>query len=245
MHFPGRFQKRRAMASRGGLLRLSRMSRQIDGIIFDMDGVLCDSEPFINEAAIRMFAEVHNARVQPEDFIPFVGAGEDRYLGGVAEKYGITLSIPEDKRRTYAIYLEIIKGRLRPLPGAVQFIAAARRRELKLAVATSADRIKMEGNLREIGIPVSAFDAVVTGNDVERKKPDPQVFLLAADRLGLAPSRCLVVEDAPNGILAGKAAGSTCLGILSSFPEQALRTAGADFVAPDLAHVPDDALGER
>ena len=218
------------------------MDNQIDGIIFDMDGVLCDSEPFINEAAIRMFAEVHHTRVRPEDFIPFVGTGEDRYIGGVAEKYGIKLSMPEDKRRTYAIYLEIIKGRLKPLPGSVQFIAESRRRGLKLAVATSPDRIKMEGNLAEIGIPATAFDAVVTGNDVDRKKPDPQVFLLAAARLELAPSRCLVVEDAPNGILAGKAAGARCLGIMSSFSEQALRAAGADVIAPDLAHVPPELL---
>src|SRR6478672_2727314 len=115
------------------------MARRIDGIIFDMDGVLCDSEPFINEAAIRMFAQVHGVRVQPEDFIPFVGAGEDRYIGGVAEKYGIALSMPRDKERTYAIYLEIIRGTLKPLPGAVEFIADARRRGMKLALATSAD----------------------------------------------------------------------------------------------------------
>ena len=218
------------------------MARRIDGIIFDMDGVLCDSEPFINEAAIRMFAQVHGVRVQPEDFIPFVGAGEDRYIGGVAEKYGIALSMPRDKERTYAIYLEIIRGTLKPLPGAVEFIADARRRGMKLALATSADRIKMEGNLREIGIPPAAFDAIVTGNDVQRKKPDPQVFLLAAQRLGLDPGRCLVVEDAPNGIRAGKAAGSSCLGIMSSFSEEALREAGADFIAADLAHVPREAV---
>src|SRR5690242_295877 len=105
----------------------------IQGIIFDMDGVLCDSEPFINEAAIRMFAQVHGVKVQPDDFLPFVGAGEDRYVGGVAEKYGVRLSMPADKNTTYAIYLQIIRGRLHPLPGAVEFIAEARRRGLKLA----------------------------------------------------------------------------------------------------------------
>jgi len=212
----------------------------IQGIIFDMDGVLCDSEPFINEAAIRMFHEAHGVQVKPDDFIPFVGAGEDRYIGGVAEKYGVKLSMPADKNKTYEIYLRIIRGRLHPLPGAVEFIADARRRGLKLAVATSADKIKMDGNLREIGIPTSSFDAIVTGNDVQRKKPDPQVFLLAAQRLGLDAGVCLVVEDAPNGIRAGKAAGAMCLGITSSFDAATLRDAGADFIAPDLAQVSDD-----
>jgi HAD superfamily hydrolase (TIGR01509 family) len=178
--------------------------------------------------------------VQPDDFIPFVGAGEDRYIGGVAEKYGVNLSMPADKERTYAIYLDIIKGRLGPLPGAVQFIAASRARRLKLALATSADRVKMAGNLTEIGIRPAAFNAIVTGNDVQKKKPDPQVFLLAAKRLRLDPAKCLVVEDAPNGIRAGKAAGSNCLGITSSFTEKQLREAGADWIARDLAHVPDE-----
>ncbi|MFB3892828.1 MAG: HAD-IA family hydrolase [Phycisphaerae bacterium] len=208
------------------------------GIIFDMDGVLCDSEPFICEAACRMFAERHGVTVKPEDFIPFVGAGENRYIGGVAEKYGIALDLARDKARTYEIYLDIIKGRLRPLAGAREFIADCRRRGLKLAVATSADRVKMEGNLREIGLPVSTFDTTVNGLEIERKKPFPDIFRLAARRLGLPNSECLVVEDAPNGIQAAKAAGSRCLGLTTSFDEKALRAAGADWTAKDLAHVP-------
>ncbi len=152
----------------------------VQGVIFDMDGVLCDSEPFICEAACRMFAQRHGITVHPDDFIPFVGAGEDRYLGGPAEKHGVKLAMPADKDLTYKIYLEIIKGRLTPLPGAKQFIAACRQRGLKLAVASSADMVKVAGNLGEVGMPPSMFDACITGSDVERKKPDPQVFLTAA-----------------------------------------------------------------
>jgi HAD superfamily hydrolase (TIGR01509 family) len=189
-----------------------------------------------------MFKQVHNTHVECEDFVPFVGAGEDRYIGGVAEQYGVKLVMPRDKERTYAIYLQIIKGRLQPLPGAVQFIRSCRQSGLKLAVATSADHVKMAGNLEQIGIPAQSFDAIVTGNDVEKKKPDPQIFLLAAKRLGLDPKRCLVVEDATNGIRAGKAAGCRCLGLTTSFDADALRKAGADFIAADLSGVPAAAL---
>jgi len=206
--------------------------------MFDMDGVLCDSEPFICEAACRMFAERHGVYVRPEDFLPFVGAGEDRYLGGVAEQHGVRLTMPADKERTYAIYLEIIRGRLQPLPGVHGFIAAARAAGWRLAVATSADRVKLDGNLREIGLPADRFDAVVTGSEIERKKPAPDIFLLAAQRLGLPPSDCLVVEDAPNGLQAARAGGFRSLGLTSSFSAAALRAAGADWIAPDLAHVP-------
>lgn len=210
----------------------------IKAIIFDMDGVLVDSEPFICEAATRMFAE-HNLTVSPDDFIPFVGAGENRYIGGVAEKYGFPLDMERDKARTYAIYGEIAKGRLEPLAGAREFIAKARERGLKLAIASSADRIKVETNLREIGVPADMFDAVVSGLDVVRKKPDPEIFLHAAGKIGVEPSACLVVEDAVNGIAAAKAAGMRCLGLTTSFSPADL--ADADWTAPDLAHAPEGA----
>jgi HAD superfamily hydrolase (TIGR01509 family) len=210
-----------------------------------MDGVLTDSEPFILDAATRMFAERYRVAVKHDDFLPFTGAGEDRFIGGVAQKYGIQLSMPDDKLRTYAIYLEIIQGRLQPLAGAVDFLEDCRRRKLKCAVATSADRIKMQGNLKEIGIPLERFDAIVTGSEIERKKPDPQCFQVAAERLGLSNARCIVVEDAVNGVKAGRAAGSRVLGITTSFDAATLRAAGADWIAADLAHVPGDVLGSE
>lgn len=221
---------------------MSESNPQVRGVIFDMDGVLCDSEPFIYEAACRLFAERYGVEVKPGDFIPFVGTGENRYLGGVAEKYNIQLDIEADKQRTYEIYLQIIQGRLQPLPGVHYFITLCRQHNLRLAVATSADRIKMEGNLREIGLTPDSFDACVTGNDIERKKPHPDIFLQAAARLGLAAGACLVIEDAPNGIEAAKAAGAWCLGLTSSFSAEHLRSAGADWIAPDLAQVPHEVL---
>jgi HAD superfamily hydrolase (TIGR01509 family) len=214
------------------------------GLVFDMDGVLCDSEPFICEAAMRMFVERHGLQVRPEDFLPFIGAGEDRYLGGVAERYGIKWDLQEDKKRTYQIYLEIIRGRLKPLAGAGDVIAWCRRLGMRLAVATSADAIKMQGNLSEIGLPPEMFDVRVNGLEVVRKKPDPEIFSLAIRRLGLEPSECLVVEDAPNGIRAGKAAGAACLGLTTSFSAAELQAAGADWTAPDLAHVPPGVLAD-
>jgi len=216
--------------------------KEIHGVIFDMDGVLCDSEPFICEAAMRMFAERHGLQVAAEDFLPFVGTGENRYIGGVAEKYGVALDIEPDKARTYAIYLEIIRGRLGPLPGVREFLTRCRADGLKLAVATSADRLKMDGNLAEIGLPAETFDVCITGSDVQRKKPEPDIFITAARLLGLATKRCLVVEDAPQGVRAGKAAGCRVLGLATSFSAEELTEAGADFTARDLSRVPAGVL---
>lgn len=203
-------------------------------IIFDMDGVLCDSEPFILEAAMWMFETCHKSKVAAEDFLPFVGAGEDRYLGGVAEKHGITLNLKSDKASVYARYLTIIKGRLQPMNGVKEFIAQCRQRGQKLAVATSADLVKMEGNLKEIELPPDRFDACVNGLDIVNKKPDPEIFLTAAAKLNIPAADCIVIEDAPNGIQAAKAAGARCLGLTSSFSIQELNEAGADWVTNDL-----------
>jgi beta-phosphoglucomutase len=209
------------------------------GVIFDMDGVLLDSEPFICKAACMMFAE-KGLRVMPEDFLPFVGAGENRYIGGVAEKYGFSIDIASAKRRTYEIYLEIIKGQLQPLPGVHEFLAACREAGKRMALATSADPVKAEGNLKEIRLPFSTFDTVVTGLDVIHKKPDPEIFVTAARKLGLDPHDCLVVEDAVNGVAAAKAAGARCLALTTSFTKEKL--VGADWFAPTLAEAPAGVL---
>jgi len=214
------------------------MPGTVAGVIFDMDGVLCVSDHFMVAAAAQMFVERFGIKVAKPDFLPFYGAGEDRFLGGVAEKHGVTLQMPEDKNRAYAIYLDSIRGKLQPLPGVKEFIATCRQRGCKTAVASSADRIKVEGNLRELELATGYFDVIVTGSDVARKKPDPEIFLASAASLGVPASACVVVEDAPSGIRAAKAAGCRCLGLTTSFDEATLRAAGADWVSADLTHVP-------
>ncbi len=216
------------------------MSRPLLGVIFDMDGVLCDSEALTAEAGCRMFAETYNIRVDPREFEPFVGTGEDRYISGVADKHGIKLTMPRDKERMYAIYSEIACGKLSPLCGVHDFIAECRHRHLKLAVASSADRVKVDINLREISLPAETFNAVLSGSNATHKKPHPEVFLKASKCLGLDPAYCLVVEDAPSGVKAAKSACARCLGLTTSFSEAVLRESGADHIAPDLAHLPQD-----
>lgn len=218
---------------------MSQPSTLPRGVILDMDGVLLDSEPFICKAACRMFAEM-GLTVHPDDFKPFVGAGENRFIGGVAEKYGFPIDIEVVKKRTYDIYLEIIKGQIGPLPGVHAFLSACRQAGKRLALATSADDIKARGNLSEIKLPMNTFDSIVTGLSVVRKKPDPEIFLTAAHELGLDPRHCLVVEDAVNGVAAAKAAGARCLALTTSFSREQL--AGADWFAPNLAKAPPQAL---
>lgn len=212
------------------------MRGSIEAVIFDMDGVLTDSEWFIAEAALRMFKETHGVRVRHEDFLPFVGLGENRFLGGVAEQYGIRdFSVERDKQRTYEIYTDIVKGKLQALSGAVEFVGHCKNSGLKIALATSTDYVKMMANLREIGLDQGVFDALVNGLDVERRKPFPDLFLEAARRIQAEPKHCWVVEDSVGGVQAAKAAAMYCCALLTTFPEGDLRAAGADLIISDLS----------
>jgi HAD superfamily hydrolase (TIGR01509 family) len=211
----------------------------IKGVLFDMDGVLVDSEPFICKAAIMMFSEI-GLKVSPDDFRPFVGTGENRYIGGVAEKYGAVVDIEKVKARTYQIYETIIRGKLKPLPGAFDFVVLCRNRGFKIAIATSADTVKMEVNLKEIGMPATSFHATITGLEVENKKPFPDIYIKAAKKIMLKPEECLVVEDAVSGIEAAKSAGCRSLAVTSSFDKTSL--SAADWICESLKNVPEEAL---
>ena len=207
----------------------------IEAVIFDMDGVLVDTEEFICEAAMKYFAE-RGVQVKAEDFLDFVGMGENRYIGGVAERHGVPY-VPEMKRRVYEIYLDILPSMIRPVPGVEELLRRLRARRVPMAVATSADRIKMEANLRAIQVPLDWFGARVVGEDVARKKPAPDIYLEAARRLGVAPETCCVVEDAVNGIVAAKAAGMRCIAVESSFPAATLLAAAPDGIRPSMADI--------
>lgn len=212
----------------------------LKAVMFDMDGVLVDTEEYIRRAAMEMFEE-KGLSVRPEDFLPFVGAGDNRYVGGVAEKYGFPLDDEEGKQRTYRIYAGLAeKEGIEPLPGVVMFIELCRARGLKTAVATSADEFKMDINLTGSGIGRERFDVVTNGLEVEKKKPDPEIYLATARKLGLTPEECLVVEDAVNGVEAARAAGARCLALTTSFPAEHL--GAADWIAPDLSAYPAECL---
>ena len=213
---------------------------KIHAVIFDMDGVLVDSEPLINAAAISMFKE-KGLIVQPDDFLPFVGAGEDRYIGGVAEQHNFPLDLNEAKHRTYEIYLTLVPSQLRAFPGTLELVHSCRKAGLLTAVASSSDAIKVRANLDKIGLPMKFWDAVITGEDVTNKKPSPDIFLSAASKLAVHPLECVVVEDAINGIQAARAAGMRCVAVATTFPPDRLREAHvvrariADLVLSDFA----------
>ncbi|MBN1351603.1 HAD-IA family hydrolase [candidate division KSB1 bacterium] len=204
-------------------------------VIFDMDGVLVDSEPVIEAAAIRGLAEF-GVNAQPSDFIPFIGTGEIKYIGGVSEKYGVAYQTAM-KNRVYEIYLEIVDEKLKVQPGARHCLANLRRDGVPLVLASSADRIKINANLRVAGIPQNTFEVILSAEDVVHKKPSPEIYLKSAEKLGLPPDKCIVIEDALNGIQSAKAAGMACLAVSSTFDRKQLAREAPDHICDDLNEV--------
>ncbi len=213
----------------------------IKGILFDVDGVLIDSEIYIAAACIEFFKR-RGARVTRKDFEPFIGAGENKFIGGVAEKYGVEIEIESAKVEAYDIYNEMLIGNIPvnlgdgetipescEIKGIKEFIESAKSAGIKIAFATSADKIKLDMNMNALGFKIEDFDYGVWGNHITHKKPDPEIYLTAMKGLGLEAKDCLVIEDALNGVQAGKAAGCMCLGITGSFTKEQLKEASADF----------------
>lgn len=210
-------------------------------VLFDMDGTLIDSEAHNLMAAVELFKR-QGYEVKAEDFSPFIGGGADKYIRGVAQKYGVKFSdFGAAKSDLYSIYDELIKGNLQPVKGAHHFIARCRAKGMMIALATSADWVKLNSNLREFGATADDFDVVVQGLEVENKKPDPETFLKAAEKLFLSPSECVVFEDAPNGVEAAKAGGFTCVGVMTSFSAAELDK--ADYLVSDLSQVTPKMMG--
>lgn len=206
------------------------------GVIFDMDGVLVNSEYAMRSAAIESLERYGIHPVQ-KDFVDFTGMGEDRFIGGVAEKYGLAYR-EEMKDYAYALYVKRAKERVYVFPQTLQTLKAVRAAGCRVAVASAADAVKVRANLACVGVEADFFDALVTGSEVSRKKPDPEVFLKAAEKISVPPARCLVVEDALSGIAAAKAAGMSSAGVTTSFDVETLRLKAApDYIVPDIGGI--------
>lgn len=206
-------------------------------LIFDVDGVVADTEALNARASVLMFRQLYGVTVQPEDFQPFIGHGDERYVEGVAEQYGVTIATQAAVDRRAANFFALLRDEPLPAaPGVREIVAAARRDpEFKLAIATSGQQAKQFPVIEGTGLRLEWFDVVVTGDEVDRKKPDPQIYLRTAERLGLSPSRCIVFEDAPAGVAAAKAAGMTCVAVTTSAPREQLQA--ADLIVESLAEL--------
>lgn len=206
-------------------------------ILFDMDGVLIESEYLMRASAIRALAD-YGVQAKHEDFLEFTGMGEDRFVGGVAEKYGLTY-VPAMKELAYDYFGQDVKEQANIPDGVKEMLMELHSRDLTLAVCSAADLRKVKYNIQAIGVDESLFAALVTGSDVARKKPFPDIYLMGAQKVGVAPEDCLVVEDAISGIQAAHAAGMVAVGVPTTFTkEQLMENASPEFMLDEIKDLP-------
>ena len=190
-------------------------------ILFDMDGVLIESEFLMRHSAIQALAE-YGIEAKHEDFREFTGMGEDKFVGGVAEKYGHTYTF-DMKERAYDYFGQQVKELAHVPAGVKEMLLALHEKGLVMAVCSAADLRKVRYNIQAIGVDESIFSALITGSDVARKKPFPDIYLEGARRVGIDPKNCLVVEDAVSGITAAHAAGMDAVGVPTTFSKEELK----------------------
>eukprot|EP01025_Chloroclados_australasicus_P050779 TRINITY_DN587_c1_g2_i1.p2 TRINITY_DN587_c1_g2~~TRINITY_DN587_c1_g2_i1.p2 ORF type:complete len:317 (-),score=45.92 TRINITY_DN587_c1_g2_i1:230-1096(-) len=215
------------------------MQSSIEGVLFDMDGVLCNSEIPSREAACMLFKELYDLDVTPEEFVPFAGTGEVNFLGGVANLYGVPFDGESAKARFFEIYIGKYAqpGAGIGYPGARELIELCKQAGLKTAVASSADRVKVDANLLAAGIPQDLFDTIVSADRFERLKPAPDIFLTGAKELGLSTDQCLVIEDAAAGVQAARAAGMKVLGVTTTLSAEQMKGENPDGIFDDISKI--------
>jgi HAD superfamily hydrolase (TIGR01509 family) len=214
--------------------------KQRYGLIFDVDGLIADTEPINAKVTIRVLDEMFGLQgVTDDDFALGYGKGAEAYVKAGATVHGLELT-DEQAHAAAEVrerYLEetVRREGLPAFPGVLDLIRAALRQDgFRLAIATSATRELSEAILEAVRVPYQKM-VYVSGSDVTKKKPHPQIFLIAAERLGIEADRCVVFEDAPSGVQAAKAAGAKCIAVTNTVPAEKL--AQADRICDSLEEI--------
>jgi HAD superfamily hydrolase (TIGR01509 family) len=203
------------------------------GIIFDMDGVLVNSNPY-HKIALQQFARQHGHELSEKEL-------KEKVYGRTNREWLTNLfgALPEDKLRQYAeekeaLYRELFKADIAPVAGLLPFLQHLREHQVPVAIGTSAPRSNVDFTLRHTG--TEAYFAIVLDDTfVTHGKPDPEIYLKAAQALNLPNDRCIVIEDSLSGVEAGLRAGSKVIGITTTHTAEEL--AGTHLVIDDFTRL--------
>lgn len=200
----------------------------LKNIIFDMDGIIIDSNPTHIQAERETFAKF-DLNVPEEEWRSFKGRTHHDIFSTVVSKYG-SPSHDVDAMLAHRTHRFMkMASEVKLIPGADVFIRAARRQYSKLAITTSSRRDVLDAILPRHDI-LDNFDLIITGDQINKGKPDPEPYLVTLAGLGAPASEALVIEDADNGVVSAKRAGCFVAALTTSCTEQELLDAGADIV---------------
>jgi len=202
-------------------------------VIFDMDGVIADNMTY-HTRAWEIFIKRHASGLKIGDVTPHFGKTNTDLMSLV---FGRPLSPAEVERlgeEKEALYRELYALKMAPLPGLLTLLKRLRKMEIRTVIATSAPKINVDFTLDGLKLR-PWFDAVVDASEIKKGKPDPEIFLKAAEKAGCPPGKCLVFEDSIAGIQAGIRAGMKVIGVATTLPAEKLK--GTHLVIKDFRRV--------
>ena len=211
---------------------------EVNAVIWDMDGVIADTGPYHLEAWQRVM-EKRGVNFTAEDFRRNFGQRNDNIIRktlGRQISQAEMEAVAAEKEKTFR---NLVRRNVKPLPGVIKLIRLLREQGFRLAIASSGPIENIRLVLRSLGIE-ECFHAIVAGRDVAESKPSPQGFLLAAQKLGVKPGNCVVIEDAIVGVAACKSAGTRCVAVTNTNTRESLK--GADVIVDTLEKVAVDDL---
>lgn len=209
------------------------------GLIFDVDGVIGDTEAVNAEATARVFEELFGVSgVKRPDFDDGIGKGAQAYILAAARVHNVQIlpeQLAEAERLRERYIIELFSREPSIFDGVLKLINAALDADnFRAAIATSGSREISQAILESTGVPYQRM-TYITGDMVKHKKPDPELFLLAAADMEIAPADCVVFEDAPSGVKAAKAAGCKCIAVTNTTSAENLSQ--ADMICGNLTEL--------
>lgn len=210
-----------------------KSSHQLEAVLWDLDGVIADTAEYHYLAWKDVFSK-RGVNFTIDEFMLHFGQRHDTIIYDVLgrditdEEFD---AITEEKQENYR---RRVTDHIRPLPGAIELLTALKNQGIKSAIASSAPPENIDIIVRGLGIE-DCFQAVTAGTEVAEGKPSPQVFLRTAEKLGVEPGQCVVIEDAIAGVDAARQAGMKCVAVTNSHPRNILKR--ADLVVDTLEKV--------
>ncbi|EHB63877.1 MULTISPECIES: HAD family hydrolase [Paenibacillus] len=207
----------------------------IQAFIFDMDGVIIDSEPLHFEVDIQVMKDF-GAAITQEQLEKYVGMTNPEMWKLIREEYQLQRTVSEIIDYQLSNKIKILTAReMEPIDGIRELLADLKASGIPVGIASSSPPVFIQAVLDKFGL-LDAFNCIVSGEEVDRGKPAPDVYLKAAELLGSEPASCMVLEDARHGIAAAKAAGMQCIGFVNpNSGNQDL--SAADYVVRSIAEV--------
>ncbi|EGG31622.1 HAD family hydrolase [Paenibacillus sp. HGF5] len=186
----------------------------IQAFIFDMDGVIIDSEPLHFEVDIQVM-NYYGSSITHEQLEKYVGMTNPEMWAAIKHEHQLAQSVSEIIEYQLSNKIEMLTSReMEPIDGIRELLAELKARRIPAAIASSSPPVFITAVLRKFDL-LDQFECVVSGEEVEKGKPAPDVYLKAAELLGVEPEHCMVLEDARHGVAAAKAAGMTCIGFVN------------------------------